>query len=62
MSDLSPREVEVLRLFLDGLSAKDVAGRLGISVQTVKNHVQSAYKRLGVRNKISAFRTLGWIQ
>jgi DNA-binding CsgD family transcriptional regulator len=51
-SGLSAREAEVVELILTGLSHKEVAGRLGISPETVKKHTYNAYRRLGVQNRV----------
>jgi DNA-binding NarL/FixJ family response regulator len=47
---LSPRETDVLRAMVDGLSYKMVAHRLGISFETVRTHVKKVYEKLGVHN------------
>ncbi len=47
---LSPRETEVLRGMVDGLSYKMVAAKLGISFETVRTHVKRVYEKLGVHN------------
>lgn len=47
---LSPRETDVLRGMVDGLSYKMVADRLGISFETVRTHVKKIYDKLGVHN------------
>ncbi|HNB23664.1 MAG TPA: response regulator transcription factor [Candidatus Melainabacteria bacterium] len=51
---LSEREREVLELLAGGLSNHDVAERLRISVPTVKTHVRSILKRLGVADRTQA--------
>lgn len=51
---LSPREMEVLRLITDGLSNKEVALSLGISHQTVKNHVTAILRKLRVDDRTQA--------
>jgi two-component system, NarL family, response regulator LiaR len=51
---LSPRELEVLRLIADGLSNKDIAARLEISLSTVKTHVQEILERLAVSDRTQA--------
>lgn len=53
-TDLSPREVEVLNLLAEGLANSAIAGRLGISVYTVRNHVQAILAKLGVHSKLEA--------
>jgi DNA-binding NarL/FixJ family response regulator len=56
ISQLSPRELEVLRLLADGLSAAEAAERLGISVRTIESHARSVLNRLGARNRADAVR------
>jgi len=51
---LSPRETEVLRLVVEGLLNKQIAGRLGITERTVKAHLTSAYQRIGVTDRTQA--------
>jgi DNA-binding CsgD family transcriptional regulator len=43
--DVSPRELEVLKLVLQGLSNRQIARRLFIAVSTVKKHLHSIYKK-----------------
>ncbi|KAB7613611.1 response regulator transcription factor [Amylibacter sp. SFDW26] len=47
---LSPREIEILEATLSGLSTKDVAKNLLISVRTVETHRNSIYKKTSCRN------------
>jgi DNA-binding NarL/FixJ family response regulator len=51
---LSPRETEILRLITRGLSNKEVAYTLGISHQTVKNHMTSILRKLDVEDRTQA--------
>ena len=51
---LSDREQEVLELMCNGLLYKEIALKLSISGNTVKNHLKSIYKKLHVQNKIEA--------
>jgi len=53
---LTPREIEVLELLAEGLPNKAIAGRLGISDQTVKFHVSSISGKLGAANRTDAVR------
>ena len=55
---LTDREVEVLELVLLGLTSHVVGRRLGISGRTVDKHLQSAYAKLGVTNRVSAITAL----
>ena len=47
---LTPREREVLILVCGGRTHREVAGELGISVETARIHVRKVYWKLGVRN------------
>jgi DNA-binding NarL/FixJ family response regulator len=51
---LSPRETEIIHLIAKGNSNKQVAGHLGCSEQTVKNHMGSLLKKLGVADRTAA--------
>jgi len=50
-SPISPRELEVMTLLAEGLSNKQIARRMGIREQTVKNHVTRTMEKLGVQNR-----------
>jgi len=51
---LSPREMEVLSLTTRGASNKEIATTLSISRQTVKNHMSSVLRKLGVEDRTQA--------
>jgi LuxR family transcriptional regulator, maltose regulon positive regulatory protein len=51
---LTPRELEVLRLVSEGLTDREIAGRLVVSKHTVHRHLQNAYARLGCGSRASA--------
>ena len=53
-ADLTSREREVLRLVAEGLSTPDMAARLVVSTNTVRNHVQSILTKLGAHSKLEA--------
>ena len=53
-SDMSEREIEVLRLLARGFDNNEVAAELGISAKTVKNHVSSILMKLGLTNRVQA--------
>jgi two-component system NarL family response regulator len=52
--DLSPRELEVLNLIVQGLSNKQIGYALGIAEDTVKNHVKNILSKLGVGDRTQA--------
>jgi len=49
--NLSAREVDVLRLVLDGLTYAEVADALFIAKKTVDTHMQNIYDKVGVRSR-----------
>ncbi len=55
---LSTREREVLELAAAGLSNKEIAERLVISINTVKFHLRGIYGSLGVHNRVQASRAM----
>ncbi|MGH2822910.1 MAG: helix-turn-helix transcriptional regulator, partial [Thermoleophilaceae bacterium] len=56
--DLTPREREIALLAAAGASSREIAGRLVISVRTVDNHLQNAYRKLGVTRRQDLPRVL----
>src|SRR4030081_1852898 len=54
LESLTPREKEVLRLMAEGISSRDIAGKLGISYTTVRTHIRSLGSKLGVHSKLEA--------
>jgi DNA-binding NarL/FixJ family response regulator len=62
---LSEREMEVLECVVKGMSNKEIAGLLGISHQTVKNHVTSILRKFSVEDRTQAVVYAlkhGWVQ
>lgn len=51
---LTPREREVLQLVVEGFANKQIARRLGITEKTVKTHVSSVLRKLGVADRTGA--------
>lgn len=54
LSPLSPREYKVLHLLAAGLSTREVADELVVSLNTIKTQVQSLYRKLNVRSRQEA--------
>ena len=52
---LTKRELEILCLVVEGLSRKDIADALYLSVNTVRFHLANIYDKLQVSNKTEAF-------
>ena len=64
-TDVSDREVEVLRLVAWGHSNKEIATRLDLSVKTIEVHKANAMKKLGMASRIDIVRYAvlqGWLQ
>jgi DNA-binding NarL/FixJ family response regulator len=53
---LTLRETEILYLLAEGLSNKEIAARLDISLYTVKNHVHNMLEKMSVRHRRQAIR------
>ncbi len=51
---LTPREMEILKLITKGYSNKEIARELGISRQTVKNHMSAILRKLAVNDRTQA--------
>jgi response regulator RpfG family c-di-GMP phosphodiesterase/DNA-binding CsgD family transcriptional regulator len=56
-ADLTPRELEILRLFAAGQVNKQVAQGLGLRLNTVRNHAQSILYKLQAHSKLEAVAT-----
>jgi two-component system, NarL family, response regulator LiaR len=54
VADLTPRELEVLRLIARGLENAEIAEQLHISSRTAKNHVSSILDKLELSNRVQA--------
>lgn len=56
LASLSERQREVLRLVSRDRNSKEIARELGLSDETVKNHIKAATRRLGVTSRFDAAR------
>lgn len=51
---LTPRELDILNLLVEGLTDVEIAAELSTGASTVKNHVASVLGKLGARNRTHA--------
>ncbi|MDA3950309.1 MAG: response regulator transcription factor [Spirochaeta sp.] len=56
LEDLTPRDEELLSLLAQGHNNSEIATKLFLGPQTVRNYVSSLYAKLGVRNRAEAMR------
>lgn len=54
---LTPRQLEVLELLAEGLSTAEIASRLVVSPETVRNHVRHAFRELRAHSRVEAIAT-----
>lgn len=59
---LSPKEAEVARALLQGATNKEIAERLGVSVDTAKWHLKNIYLKLAVTNRTQAVLALSELE
>jgi ATP/maltotriose-dependent transcriptional regulator MalT len=65
LDKLTPAELKVLTLVDAGLSNKEIAQTMSITVGTTKSHLHRAYEKLDVRNRLGAIakaRSRGHLQ
>lgn len=53
---LTPKEQEVLRCFLDGMSVNAIAAKFSRSASTISTQKQSAYRKMGIKNDSELFK------
>lgn len=58
ISELTPREEQILQLLAEGLSNKEIAGRLFLQPQTVKNYVHLVFQKLDLHSRLDVIRLL----
>ena len=54
LSNLTPRELEILQLLLAGYTNKAIAAKIYISEKTVEFHLDNIYTKIGVRTRMLA--------
>jgi DNA-binding NarL/FixJ family response regulator len=54
LAALTPRETEVLQRLAQGARYKEIADQLGLSIETVKNHLRKIYEKLQVSSRTEA--------
>ncbi len=57
-AELTPREIEVATRVCDGFDDAEIAQRLFISPQTVKNHLKGIYKKLDVHSRVQLVNSI----
>jgi DNA-binding NarL/FixJ family response regulator len=58
LGDLTARGREILEMVVEGLSNAQIARRLYLSESTIKQHLGAVYRKLGVRNRTQAAKTM----
>jgi DNA-binding NarL/FixJ family response regulator len=54
LTDLTPRELEILQLVLAGKTNRAIASEIYISARTVEFHLENIYTKIGVRTRLMA--------
>lgn len=53
-TSFTPRQAEIVDLVASGMADKEIARQLGISVSTIRTHLQRLYREIGARNRAHA--------
>lgn len=56
--EISPREQDIIRKIYNGLSNKEIADKLFISLQTVKDHTHRIYIKTNVKSRVQLINLL----
>ena len=49
---LTPRQEEILALWRRRFTAREIGEKLGLSARTVESHIESIYRKLGIRSRV----------
>ena len=49
---ITPRQNEIIKLIIKGFSTQEIADRLHVSVNTVKNHKQALFRKVNVKSSV----------
>lgn len=52
--ELTPRERQVLQLIAQGMTSREMAACLGVSLSTIESHVANVYAKFGIRTRVEA--------
>ena len=52
LDDLTPRQLEVLRLLAEGLETPQIASRLGVAEETARNHIRALLRATGAHSRL----------
>jgi DNA-binding NarL/FixJ family response regulator len=62
LSSLTPREREVLRLLVEACDNRQIASRMNVAEQTVRNYISTIYSKLGIVNRIEIMKYMDKIR
>ena len=54
LTNLTPRQCEILEFMSQGLTNKEIARKMGLSDGTIRAHVAAIFRTMGVRNRLQA--------
>lgn len=60
--ELTAREIEVIQLIREGLSSKEIASRMCISINTVRNHRSNLFRKTHARNVVDLVKSAGMME
>ncbi len=60
-ANLTEREAEILRLLIKGLSYKEIASNIFISIETLNSHIKNIYRKLNVHSRGELASRLGHV-